>query len=103
MRLNKAVVASVQEFLKDPQEKAAVRMIASGSIFRYLECQDQLGVEACDQLVVVLNQYIDKLSHQERFALYRVLSRRRTPLAWSPPTGRRQPASHRPSMRKTCY
>jgi len=75
MSLNKAVVNAIHRFLDSPDPDTLHKMTTTGSIFRYLQHQDQLGVHACNQLFKHLGEHLKTLDHKTLMNLYKVLDR----------------------------
>lgn len=75
MALNKAVVKSIHRFLDQPDPKTLHGMVTTGSIFRYLEYQEQLGVAACNQLLGHLSDHLQTLDNNTLLKLYSAVGR----------------------------
>lgn len=75
MALNKAVVKAVHRFLDNPDPKTLHGMVVTGSVFRYLEHQDQLGVSACEKLLGHLREHLQTLDNSTLLQLYSALGR----------------------------
>jgi hypothetical protein len=75
MALNKAVVQGIHRYLENPDTKILHKMVVTGSIFRYLEYQDQLGQDVCDKLVDHLTIHLKTLDNKILIKLYEVLGK----------------------------
>lgn len=75
MALNKAVVKSIHHFLENPDDKVLHGLVVTGSIFRYLDYQEQLGVSVCDQLLQHISDYLKKLDNATLIKLYAAFGR----------------------------
>lgn len=75
MALNKSVVNAIHRYLENPDTKTLHKMVVTGSIFRYLEYQEQLGSHVCDQLVEHLTVHLKTLDNKILIKLYEVLGK----------------------------
>lgn len=75
MKLNKMVVAAILRLVENPNQGVILNLIRTGSIFRYLACQEQLGKETCDALQKMVEENISKLPSSELINVYRAVNR----------------------------
>jgi len=73
--LNKAVVNSIHRLVQSPDPKEVRGLITTGSIFRYLECQEQLGEEVCEKLSQLLKEELKAIDAGTLIKVYSAMSK----------------------------
>lgn len=75
MILNKKVVAAIHRFVANPDRDTMIKLIKTGTIFRYLTCQAQLGEKVIDQLTKSFEEALPYVNQKDLMCVYRALNR----------------------------
>jgi len=75
MKLTNNAITKIKQLVANPQKDTVISLIRTGSILRYLNCQDQLGKDIVDQLLKLFDQFLPELSPKELISLYKAMSK----------------------------